>query len=118
MIYIDEMLLLNFIIDYVILNTLTFLLKKNVKRRRIYLSCLVGEISILYLFISFNTLLLLLFKFILGLIMIIILYGYTDIKSFIKEIVYFYILCLMVFLLYVLFPQFLKFFYYILLSYN
>ena len=93
MIYIDEMLLLNFIIDYVILNTLTFLLKKNVKRRRIYLSCLVGEISILYLFISFNTLLLLLFKFILGLIMIIILYGYTDIKSFIKEIVYFYILC-------------------------
>lgn len=93
MIYIDEMLLLNFIIDYVILNTLTFLLKKNVKRRRIYLSCLVGEISILYLFISFNTLFLLLFKFILGLIMIIILYGYTDIKSFIKEIVYFYILC-------------------------
>lgn len=93
MIYIDEMLLLNFIIDYVILNTLTFLLKKNVKRRRIFLSCLVGEISILYLFISFNTLLLLLFKFILGLIMIIILYGYTDIKNFIKEIVYFYILC-------------------------
>lgn len=93
MIYIDEMLLLNFIIDYVILNTLTFLLKKNVKRRRIFLSCLVGEISILYLFISFNTLFLLLFKFILGLIMIIILYGYTDIKNFIKEIVYFYILC-------------------------
>ena len=34
MIYIDELMLLNFIIDYVILSTLTFLLKKNVKKRR------------------------------------------------------------------------------------
>ena len=52
MIYIDELILLNFIIDYVILSTLTFLLKKNVKKRRIFLSCLVGQLSILYLFVS------------------------------------------------------------------
>ena len=93
MIYIDELMLLNFIIDYVILSTLTFLLKKNVKKRRIFLSCIVGEISILYVFISMNNLLLVLFKLVLGIIMIIILYGYSDIKSFFKEIVYFYILC-------------------------
>lgn len=93
MVYIDEILLLNFIIDYVILSTLTFLLKKNIKKRRIFLSCLVGEISIIYLFFSFNTLFLFLFKFILGIIMILILYGYSDIKSFIKDLVYFYILC-------------------------
>lgn len=93
MVYIDELMLLNFIIDYVILSTLTFLLKKNVKRRRVLLSCLVGEISILYVFISMNNLLLVLFKLVLGIIMIIILYGYSDIKSLLKEIVYFYILC-------------------------
>ena len=40
-----------------------------------------------------NNLLLVLFKLVLGIIMIIILYGYSDIKSFFKEIVYFYILC-------------------------
>lgn len=57
------------------------------------MSCLVGEISILYVFISMNNLLLVLFKLVLGIIMIIILYGYNDIKSLLKEIVYFYILC-------------------------
>ena len=56
MIYIDELILLNFIIDYVILSTLTFLLKKNVKNRRIFLSCIVGDISIFYVFISINNL--------------------------------------------------------------
>lgn len=93
MIYIDELILLNFIIDYVILSTLTSLLKKNIKKRRILLSCLVGEISILYLFISMNTILLFLFKTILGIFMIIILYGYSDIKTLIKELLYFYIIC-------------------------
>ena len=93
MIYIDELILLNFIIDYVILSTLTFLLKKNVKKRRIFLSCLVGQLSILYLFVSLNTIFLFLFKLILGIGMILVLYGYSDIKTLIKEIVYFYILC-------------------------
>lgn len=93
MIYIDELILLNFIIDYVILSTLTSLLKKNIKKRRILLSCLVGEISILYLFISMNTILLFLFKTILGIFMIVILYGYSDIKTLIKELLYFYIIC-------------------------
>lgn len=92
MIYIDELLFLNFIIDYIILCTLSFLLKKNINNKRIILSCLFGEVSILYLFINFNNLLLFLFKLFIGVIMILILYGFNDIKSFIKDIVYFYII--------------------------
>ena len=90
MIYIDELILLNFIIDFSILKITSKILKLNTKTKRIVLSSLFGEISILYLFINFNNIELLIFKLVIGIIMNLIAFKFIDINSFIKNILYFY----------------------------
>ncbi len=91
MIYIDELLILNFIIDYLILSFTSRILKINVKKIKILLACLFGEISIIYLFIRMSNFSLIIFKMFIGLIMILIVFSYEDIKTYIKNVMYFYL---------------------------
>ena len=92
MIYIDEVIILNFIIDYLLLLCTSCILKLNTKRYKLILSAVFGEISILYLFINISNVFLILFKLIICIVMIFISFGKCDIKEFIKRCVYFYIL--------------------------
>ncbi len=91
MIYIDELLILNFIIDYVLLDFTSNILKINTTFIRKVLGCLIGELSILYLFVDFNNITLLLFKLFIGILIIRISFIYNDLKTFIKTLIYFYI---------------------------
>lgn len=90
MIYIDELLILNIAIDYLILLSVAKINKTNTNNKRIILSSVVGTISILYLFIPFNNVLLWIFKILVSTIMIIICYGYKDIKYFTDNFLCFY----------------------------
>ena len=90
--YLDEFILLNIVIDYIILKTFVYILKINTTKIKIFISCLIGEISILSLFINMNYYIFILFKLIISIIMIIIICGFNDIKTFIKQIIYFYII--------------------------
>lgn len=90
MIYIDELIILNFIIDFLILKTTSSILKLNTKTSRLIISSIVGEISLLYLFINFNNIELTLFKLLIGVIMNLISFGYINLKDFIKNLLYFY----------------------------
>lgn len=90
MIYIDELIILNFIIDFLILKTTSSILKLNTKTSRLIISSVVGEISLLYLFINFNNIELILFKLLIGVIMNLISFGYINLKDFIKNLLYFY----------------------------
>lgn len=90
MIYIDELIMLNFIIDFLILKTTSSILKLNTKTSRLIISSIVGEISLLYLFVSFNNIELTLFKLLIGVIMNLISFGYINLKDFIKNLLYFY----------------------------
>lgn len=90
MIYIDELIILNFIIDFLILKTTSSILKLNTKTSRLIISSIAGEISLLYLFINFNNIELTLFKLSLGVIMNLISFGYINLKDFIKNLLYFY----------------------------
>ena len=49
MIYIDELIILNFIIDYILLTTTSKILKINTTKTKIIFSTLIGELSILIL---------------------------------------------------------------------
>lgn len=91
MIYLDELILLNFIIDFIILDFMSNILKLNIKFYRKVLACVFGEISIIYLFINISGKNLVIFKLLLGIIMNLICFGYNEIKSFIKNLLYFYI---------------------------
>ena len=90
MIYIDELIILNFIIDFLILKTTSKILKLNTTTQRIVISSIFGEISLLYLFVNLNNLELTLFKLLIGIIMNLLAFGYNDIKEFIKNLIYFY----------------------------
>lgn len=90
MIYIDELIILNFLIDFLILKTTSSILKLNTKTSRLIISSIAGEISLLYLFINFNNIELTLFKLSIGVIMNLISFGYINLKDFIKNLLYFY----------------------------
>lgn len=92
MIYIDEVIILNFIIDYLLLLFTSYILKLNIKKYKLVLSSIFGEISILYLFISMNNIILVIFKIFICSIMIFISYGKCNVLEFIKRCIYFYIL--------------------------
>lgn len=90
--YIEKIIFLNFIIDYLILKCLSRLLKINTKKYRIVLGSLFGEITIIYLFINMKNSLLFITKIIIGLIMIYISFGYNNLKTLIKNSIYYYLL--------------------------
>ena len=114
MIYIDEYILINFFIDYLILKSCSFILKINTNNKRIILSCLISNISIIFLFVNISVYLTIFIKLILGLLMIIISFGTSDLF---KNTTYFYILNFFVggFLFYFKNEGLLKYKYYFLL---
>ena len=89
-IYIDLLFILNFIYDFLLLMTVSITLKRNTKIKRLLLSSLFGALITFVILIPINKYLLLILKIILGLIMIIICYGYKNIKFFINNCIYLY----------------------------
>ncbi len=90
-VYIDIILLINFFCDFLILYSVSILLKRDIKLRRLILASLFGSLSIIVLFIKLNNLLLFLLKLILSIIMNILAFGYKDIKYLINNVMYFYL---------------------------
>lgn len=88
-VYIDLIILINFFYDFLIISATSTLLKRNVSLKRIILSSILGEISIVTLFISFDKLVLILFKVLLSICMVYISFGR---KKFLENIFYFYVI--------------------------
>lgn len=91
-IYIDLVLLINFMFDFNLLLSLNILLKRGKKLRRIILGALFGSLSVFLLFFSLNSFTLFLFKFLIASIMILITFGYRDFQTFKDNLIYLYIL--------------------------
>ena len=91
-IYIDLFFLFNTIMDIIIITSVSILLKRNTTYKRILISSLLGGISSLMLFTSINRLLLELITIIL---MITIAFNYKNIRYFLTNILYTYILSIL-----------------------
>ena len=89
-IYLDLLLILNFIYDGLLLITVSVTLKRNTKFKRIILGSLFGSLSTLIILITLNKYWLLLFKIMAGIIMLIITYGFQDLKYFWNNLIYLY----------------------------
>lgn len=89
-IYLDLVFVLNFIIDLVLLILVSLILKRKVKFIKFILGSLFGSFSILALFIRFNSLELFIYKLLISVFMILITFGFKDIKNFIKNLYYLY----------------------------
>lgn len=90
-IYIDVLLCVNLLINYVILILEAKLLNLRIKRKRLILSALMGSFySIFIFFDQINLLLSLFIKLLMSITIILIAYGFINTGSFVKSIVTFY----------------------------
>lgn len=87
--YIDLFFIFNVIMDYIIIMSTSILLKRRTSYIRMILSSLIGGISSLVLFTSLNKIVI---EIISIVIMVLISFGYKDIRYLIKNILYMYIL--------------------------
>lgn len=94
-VYIDIVLILNFVFDFILLSSVNYILKRDVKMYRLILSSLFGEVSLLLLFVKMNNILFLIVKIIISFMMIFICFGYRDGKYYFKNILYFYLVSML-----------------------
>jgi len=89
-VYIDLLLILNFIYDMLLLITVSITLKRNISFKRILFGSVIGMLSTLIIFIPLDKYLLLLLKLIAGFLMIIVTYKFRNIKYFLNNVLYLY----------------------------
>ena len=91
-IYIDLIIILNFFIDLFLLMGVDILLKRKSKFIKIFLSSILGAISTLLLFYINNNYTLILYKFVISIFMVLIAFRYESFKYFKDNLVWLYIL--------------------------
>lgn len=89
-IYLDAVFLLNFAYDLLLLMTVDVTLKRNAKLRYLVISALIGAISLGILFLPFNEYFLFMLKVIVSIVMVLVAFGYRDIKYTFNNIFYLY----------------------------
>lgn len=94
-VYLDLVILINFIFDLFLLVVVNKLLKRNAKMCRLVLGSLLGGLSILVLFIPFSTYTLFLFKIVISIMMLLVSFGYKDIRYFFKNFIHLYLVSML-----------------------
>ena len=90
-IYLDLVIVLNFLIDYLTLVITKYYLKLNSKWYRILLACLIGEVSLITLRIEFSGFHLIVLKLLISVILILVAFGRN---KFFKNLIVFYQVCI------------------------
>lgn len=89
--YIDLIFLLNIWFDLLLLLSVSILLKRNIKLKRIIFGSIIGSLTFFILFIDFNSITLFLFKILVSIFMIIITFSYKNLKYTLINLGYFYL---------------------------
>lgn len=90
-IYIDLLLILNFAFDFLLLLSVSIILKRNVHINRILFGAFLGGLSLFLLFLKLNSLELFIIKFFISFIMILVSFGYKNIKYTSKNMLFLYL---------------------------
>ncbi len=89
-IYIDLVLFLNFAFDFILLLSVSILLRRIISINRIIIGAFLGSLSILLLFLKINSFQLFIIKILISIIMILVTFGYKNKIYFFKNIVFLY----------------------------
>ena len=89
-IYLDLVFILNFSYDLLLLMTVDITLKRYMKFKRLLLGALLGALSLGILFISIPNILLFITKVIVSILMLLIAFGYKNIKYMVDNFIYLY----------------------------
>ena len=90
--YIELLLVLNYLFDFIILFSINLLLKNNVSLKRLSLGALFGLLVIPFLFIRLPGLISISIRFIYGFFMVIVTFKYKNIKYTLQNVIYLYML--------------------------
>ena len=89
-IYLDLVMILNFAIDFILLLTVSIILRRHSSINRIMLGAFVGGISILLLFFNMNSITLFLLKLCISILMTIITFKFINLKYTLVNLFYLY----------------------------
>lgn len=89
-IYLDLEFILNFCYDLLLLMTVDITLKRHAKLYLLIIAAVLGGLSLIILFLPFNKLLLFIFKIGISILMILISFGYKNMKYFMTNVGYLY----------------------------
>jgi stage II sporulation protein GA (sporulation sigma-E factor processing peptidase) len=89
-IYLDLVLILNFLFDLLLLFATGVILRRQTDLKKLLLGSLIGSVTIISLFIPMNSFILFLVKVFISIIMVIITFGYKSIRYTIKNMFYLY----------------------------
>ncbi len=91
-IYIDLLFLLNAWIDFFLLLSVKFLLRRIVTLKRVLFSSLIGALTTFLIFLNINYYILIILKLIMSVIIVLIAYGYKNIVYTIKNVIYLFMM--------------------------
>ena len=91
-VYVDVLFVVNFVMDLFLLLSVNKVLKRNVSFKRIIISALEGELSLLLLFIPIGNIWLLFIRVLIAFIMCITSFKYKSISYSMENVVYFYMI--------------------------
>ncbi len=91
-VYLDLILILNFFLDFALLITLGLLLKRQIKIKNITLSAFIGSLSVLLLFFNITSFGLFFIKLAISLLMLLIAYPRWELKYFLYNLLFFYLI--------------------------
>lgn len=94
-IYVDLVLLMNFMFDFMIILTVSILLKRNANINKIIFASFLGSLTIFFLFVKMNTIFIFLIKILVAVIMCIVAFDYKNIKYTLRNISFFYVVSIL-----------------------
>lgn len=83
-------MILNFFFDFILLLTVSIILKRDAKITKIILGAFIGGLSMFFLFIKMTSLTLFIFKVFISILMVLVSFGYYNLKYTFKNILYLY----------------------------
>ena len=92
MVYIDLLIIEDFIYNYVILYGVSLLLTRITSFKKIFIASLIGIIPLIFLIVDVDSKITLMITFIFSIIMSIITFSYKDLLHTIKNVIYMYLI--------------------------
>lgn len=89
-VYLDLLLFINFLFDLLLLMTVSTVLRRNTRINNLLLGAFIGSLSVFFLFLKMNSFELLILKLLISQIMVLITFGFKNLKYMLKNLFYLY----------------------------
>ncbi len=94
-VYLDVVIIINYIFDLILLLSVNYILRRNTKILRILGGSFIGSVTLFVLFFRLKMIWLLIYKFVVSIIMLLVTFGYKDFNYLKKNIIYFYLVSML-----------------------